>query len=86
LLQDSPPDVWLQLLMRCAAEPSCQGAALRSLAQQFTEQRASTALQQQQIAGLQEQLSAQQHVAAQQGAHIAALQAQLQQVLQRQQQ
>jgi hypothetical protein len=78
--------VWLQLLMRCAAEPSCNGAALRSLAQHFIEQRALTANQQQQIAGLQEQLSAQQQLAALQGAQIAALQAQLQQVLQRQHQ
>ena len=75
LQDDTPPDVWLQLLMRCSAEPRCQGAALRSLAQHLTEQWALTAQQQQQIASLQEQLSAQQHVAAQQGAQIAALQA-----------
>jgi hypothetical protein len=46
MLQDgSAPDVWLQLLERCAAEPDCQpqaSTALRSLAQQLAEQRALT--------------------------------------------
>ena len=45
----SPPDVWLQLLERCAAEPGCQPMVLRNLAHQLAEQR-------QQIARLQELL------------------------------
>jgi flagellar capping protein FliD len=73
LLQDSPPGVWLQLLMRCAAEPSCP-TALRSLAEQLTEQMSLTAQQQQQIADLREQLSAQQQSAAEQ---LTCLQQQL---------
>jgi septal ring factor EnvC (AmiA/AmiB activator) len=53
-------DVWLQLLQRCAAEPSCRDTALATLAQQLAEQRALTARQQHQIAGLQQQVSDQQ--------------------------
>ena len=69
----SPPDVWLQLLERCAAtDPGCQPAALRSLAQQLAEQRALTAGQ---IAGLQAQLSCeQQRAEALQQQHVAAQQ------------
>jgi hypothetical protein len=88
LLQDSPPDVWLQLLVRCAAAPSCQSTAVRSLAQQLAEHRALTAQQQQQlaeqralttqeqqqIAGLHQHLSAQQRHAAEQ---LAGLQGQI---------
>jgi hypothetical protein len=50
LQKGSGPDVWLQLLELCAAEPACQPTALRSLAQQLVAQ-------QQQIAGLQGQLN-----------------------------
>ena len=49
----SAPDVWLQLLERCAAEPGCQPAALRSLAQQLAEHRVLTA-QQAQLCGVQQ--------------------------------
>ena len=71
----SAPDVWLQLLERCAADPDCQPTALRSLAEQLAEQKALTAQQQ-------HQLAVQQQVAAAQGARIAALEGQLQQLLQ----
>jgi hypothetical protein len=42
------PDVWLQLLERCAAQPGAQSTALRSLAQQLPEHKAQTAQLQQQ--------------------------------------
>lgn len=81
------PDVWLQLLECCAADPDCQPSALRSLAQQLadqrvltkqhaaqlSEQRALNAQQQQQIAGLQDQLSAQEQLVAEQGMQYRAL-------------
>jgi hypothetical protein len=91
----SIPDVWLQLLERCAADPECQPTTLRSLAQQLSKQRtqseqqlaelrAVVAHQQQQIAHLQQQqmqqLSACQQVAAAQDARFAALEGQLQQL------
>jgi hypothetical protein len=71
----TPPDVWLQLLERCAAEPGCHPTILRHLAQQQAEQRALAAQQllaQQQLVSaqnlqmsdLQQQLSAQQEVGA----------------------
>jgi hypothetical protein len=79
LLQEGPdPDVWLQLLERCAADPNCQPTAMRSLAQQLAEQRALTAQQQQQMQVQQQQLSAQQQVVEGQGARITGLQEQLQ--------
>jgi hypothetical protein len=50
MLQDgSAPDVWLQLLERCAADPTCQPAALHSLAQQLSEQRALTGQHEQRL-------------------------------------
>ena len=87
VVQDGPdPDVWLQLLERCAAEPNCQPTALRSLAQQLLAQ-------QQQITAQCQKLAVQQQVASKQDAQIAvlrgqlrAVQAQLQELLQRQQQ
>ena len=91
----SPPDVWLQLLERCvAADRGCQATALRSLAQQLTEQRALSARQQQQLAAQQQVAVEQeaqivalkgqlQQLAAEQGARITALEGQLQQLLQR---
>ena len=85
VLQEGPaPDVWLQLLEDCAADPTCQPPAMRSLAQQLAEQRALTAElqqqvsdQQQQITGLQGSLSAQQHGVAE---LAAGLQGQLQEL------
>lgn len=81
------PDVWLQLLEVCAAEPRCQPTALRSLAQQLAQQKAATAQQLQQgtlIAEQQQQLAALQQVVVEQGAHyqalIAGLQGQLQEL------
>ncbi len=62
-VDDPVPDVWLQLLERCAAESGCQPTILRTLAQQLEEQRALTTQlrqqvsdQQQQMVGLQGQL------------------------------
>jgi uncharacterized coiled-coil protein SlyX len=53
VLQVGPlPNVWLQLLERCAADPACQPTALRSLAQQLAEQRALTSSQQQGVSWL----------------------------------
>jgi septal ring factor EnvC (AmiA/AmiB activator) len=91
LQEGSAPDVWLQLPLRCVADPAGQLTALRSLAQQLSkrmalaaqqqeqlsDQQQLIAAQQQQIAGLQEQLSAQQRASAEQ---MAGLQAQLRQL------
>jgi hypothetical protein len=91
------PNVWLQLLQRCAADPECQPIALRSLAQQLAEHRtqseqqlielrAMVAHQQEQIVHLQQQqeqqLSAHQQVVSAQDARFAALESKLQQLLQ----
>lgn len=61
LLQASAaPDVWLQLLQQCVADPNCQTTALHQaiciLAQQMVEQRALSA---QQVSDQQERLLAQ---------------------------
>jgi hypothetical protein len=87
VVQDrADPDVWLQLLERCAAEPNCQPTAMRSMAQQLVAQ-------QQQITAQQQQLVEQQQVASKQDGRIGvlqgqlqAVQAQLQELLQRQHQ
>jgi hypothetical protein len=92
VLQEGPdPDVWLQLLERCAADPNWQPTALRSVAQLLAEQKALTAQQQQQMQVQQQQLSAQRQVVEGQGTRITGLEgqlqamhAQLQQLLQRQ--
>ena len=68
LQDDAAPDVWLQLLERCAAEPGWQPPAPRSLAQQLAQQGVLSAQQQQQIADLQDRLSAQQQQMAEQQA------------------
>jgi chromosome segregation ATPase len=62
----SAPDVWLQLLGHCVADPDDQPTALRSVVQLLAEQRALGASQQQQIADLRAQLSAQQQAASEQ--------------------
>jgi hypothetical protein len=82
----SAPDVWLQLLLRCAAEPGCASSVLRSLAhqlaearttsaQQLAEQRALTAQQLAELRGLvsqqQQQVTAQQQMIAGQQQQIA---------------
>jgi hypothetical protein len=84
-LQDGHvPDVWLQLLERCAADPNCQPTALRSLAHQLSDQKAQSeqqaaelravvAHQQQQIACLEgQQKQQEQQLLAQQ--QVAAAQ------------
>ena len=77
-LQEGPaPDVWLHLLMLCAAKLDGQPEALRSLAQQLAEQGVLTAHQQQQMLVQLQQLSGQQHDVAEQSAHITGLQGQL---------
>lgn len=77
-LQEGPaPDVWLHLLMLCAAKLDGQPEALRSLARQLAEQGALTAHQQQQMLVQLQQLSGQQHDVAEQSAHITGLQGQL---------
>jgi uncharacterized coiled-coil protein SlyX len=51
MLQVGPsPDVWLQLLERCAADPACHPTAMRGLAQQLAKQRVLTADHQQSLA------------------------------------
>jgi hypothetical protein len=76
MLQDgSAPDVWLQLLEHCAADPYCQPTAMCHLGRRLAKQMALTARQQQQIAVLQEQLSAQ--PLSEQGALTTQLQQQV---------
>ena len=65
----SPPDVWLQLLERCAAEPGCQPTAIRSLAQRLADQHALS----------EQQLDSQRAVIAHQQQQIACLEGQQQQ-------
>lgn len=59
----SPPDVWLQVLEECAADPNCQPIALRNaiatISQQQTETRALVKEQQEEVAGLKQQLASQ---------------------------
>jgi hypothetical protein len=80
VLQEGPaPDVWLQLLMLCAAKLDGQPEALRSLAQQLAEQGMLTAEQRQQMLVQVQQLSARQQVGGEQvggeqGAQVAGLQ------------
>jgi hypothetical protein len=51
VLQDgSPPDVWLQLLEFCCADPAAQKQIVRSLAQQLAQQTSQTTQLQQQLA------------------------------------
>jgi hypothetical protein len=78
-LQDSPsPDVWLQLLERCAEELGCQPTALRSLAQQLAEQRrlSEHRLAQQKVQR-EQQLTEQRVLNVQQQKQLAYLQAEL---------
>ena len=83
LQTDSGPDVWLQLLVRCAAEPDCQPAAMCSLTDQrfLTEMRAvdqERLLQQEQLIAQQQQLIAQlQQTDTMQQADMAGLEWQL---------
>lgn len=57
VVQGNP--VWQQLLLRCAAEPACQAAALRSLAEQLARPTAG-AVHKAVTVDLQRQLVAQQ--------------------------
>jgi uncharacterized protein YicC (UPF0701 family) len=76
-LQASPvPDVWLQLLELCAAEPDCQPTVLRSLARQLAEARAALA----------QQLAEQRVLTAQQLAELRGVVTQQQQQITTQQQ
>jgi hypothetical protein len=63
----SNPEVWLQLLERCAFHLNCHPTIVRDLAQQLAQQRAMVVQQQQAL--------------FEQGAHIAVLQGQLQSAL-----
>jgi predicted transcriptional regulator len=61
VLQDgSPPDVWLQLLERCAKDPTCQPKTVRILAQQLAEQRSLTVQLQDRLAAQEQLVSDQQ--------------------------
>jgi len=75
-----PPDVWLQLLERCAADSDCQPAIIRNLAQQLLEREAINSQQQeqeQQLTDLQQQLAEQEHINSQQQQDLADLRQQL---------
>ena len=81
LQEDSHPDVWLQLLEECAADPACQPTALHCLAQQLAKHRNVAAqqlsAQQHQNRALQQQLAAQQQLVSEQQHQISDLQQQL---------
>jgi hypothetical protein len=82
VLQDSfKPDVWLQLVERCAADEDSHPMALRSLALQLAEQRTKHAEQSALVTQQQQQLWEQQQMLVDQGARIAALEGQLQEAL-----
>jgi hypothetical protein len=72
------PDVWLQLVERCAADRESQPMALRSLALQLAEQRDRDAEQSARVNRQQCQLWDLEEVVAEQGARIAVLEGQLQ--------
>jgi len=90
-----PPDVWLQLLERCAADSECQPAITCNLAQQLAVQEALNRQQQQDLTdlrqdatNLRQQLAEQQQLnaalqeqVAGHGAQLQALEAKLQQLL-----
>ena len=94
LQEDEPPIVWLQLLLRCAQEPSCRAEARRILALRAGQgsaamwheqqqarsdaQHRRIAQQEQQIALQAQQLSEREQQVAEQAAQIAELQGQLQ--------
>ena len=85
---DSAPDVWLQLLERCARISSCQPALIRDLGLQLVEQQQLVSSLQQQCAGQEQQMSLQQatnSLLQQQGVElhgrVAALEGQLAQLL-----
>lgn len=75
-----PPDVWVQLLERCCADPAAHKAATRSIAQQLAQQATVLTIaadREQHIAELEERVSVQQHVLSQQQGEIQQLQGQL---------
>jgi len=62
-----PPDVWLQLLERCAADSTCQRSIMRNHAQQLAQQQQQLSQQQLVNVDLQQQVTdLQQHLAGQQ--------------------
>jgi len=76
-----PPDVWLQLLERCAADSTCQGSIMRNHAQQLAQQQQHSADLQQQVTDLQQQLAGQQEHNMDLQEQLQALQAQVQGLL-----
>jgi Mlc titration factor MtfA (ptsG expression regulator) len=78
VLQEScAPDVWLQLLLRCATESECKQEVLRAIAHELTEHESLTLQQQQQLSAQQQQLLAQEQLVAAQQRQITGLQEQL---------
>jgi hypothetical protein len=77
LQENSAPDVWLQLLLRCATEPECKQEVLRELAHELTDHKSLTLHQQQQLSAQQPQLAAQEQLVAAQQRQITGLQEQL---------
>jgi uncharacterized protein involved in exopolysaccharide biosynthesis len=74
----APPDVWVQLLEKCAADQAAQPAVIISVVQQLQEQREQvTQLQQQHT----EDLAAARAEAAELRGQMQALAGQLQQVM-----
>ena len=78
------PDVWMQLLEYCAADPDCQPMTVRSLAQQLGEQRALAvqlqdrlAAQEQAVSDQQQRVSVQGQLNAEQQQQIALQQQQI---------
>jgi uncharacterized protein involved in exopolysaccharide biosynthesis len=74
----SPPDVWVQLLERCAADQAAQPAVISSVVQQLHQQREQVIQLQQQHT---QDLEAARAEAAELRGQVQTLQEQLQEVL-----
>lgn len=75
------PDVWMQLLEHCAADPTCQPKTVRSLARQLSKQRVQlqdrVAAQEQLMSDQQQRVLAQDQLIAEQQQQIAMQQQQI---------
>ena len=70
----SPPDVWLQLLERCASISSCQPTLIRDMGLQLAQQQQQVSTQQHLIDQLQQQNTQQQQLVSGQQHTIQQLQ------------
>jgi septal ring factor EnvC (AmiA/AmiB activator) len=77
LQEGSPPDVWLQLLLRCMTDPICQLAVEGKIAHELTAHKSLTLQQQQQLSTQQQLLPTQQQQLSAQLQQLSAHEQQL---------